>query len=72
MFLTNAHAQSVICTQLLAGKLTNQVGQPVCKNIVLHRHVCIVSWPNPPIAILELPIVYVQMANFPKTFVLVR
>ncbi len=23
-FLTNAHAQTIICTQLFAGKLTNQ------------------------------------------------
>ena len=31
------------------------VGQPLCNNIVLHRHVCIVFLPNPAIAILELP-----------------
>ena len=31
------------------------VGQRLCKNMVLHRHVCIVFLPNPPIAILELP-----------------
>ena len=31
------------------------VGQGLCKDMDLHRHVCIVFWPNPPIAILELP-----------------
>ena len=31
------------------------VGQSLCENKVLHRHVCIVFLPNPPIAILELP-----------------
>ena len=30
------------------------VGQPLCKNIVFHCHVCIVLWPSPPIAILKL------------------
>ena len=31
------------------------VGQGLCKNKVLHRHVCIVFLPSPPIAIPELP-----------------
>ena len=31
------------------------VDQGLCENKVLHRHVCIVFLPNPPIAILELP-----------------
>ena len=31
------------------------VGQRLCKNMIPHRHVCIVLLPNPPIAILELP-----------------
>ena len=31
------------------------VGQRLCKNMVLRRHVCIVFLPNPPIAILKLP-----------------
>ena len=31
------------------------VGQGLCKNKVLHRHVCIAFLPNPPIVILELP-----------------
>ena len=25
------------------------------KNTIFHRHVCIVFWPNPPVAILKLP-----------------
>ena len=36
--------------------------------MVLHRHVCIVFFPNPPIAISNLPIVRVMHRyNFPKT-----
>ena len=35
--------------------LATLVGQRLGKNMVLHRHVCIVFLPNPPIAILELP-----------------
>ena len=31
------------------------VGQGLCEDKVLHRHVCFVFLPNPPIAILELP-----------------
>ena len=31
------------------------VGQGLCKDTGLHRHVHIVFWPNPPITILELP-----------------
>ena len=31
------------------------VGQRLFKNMVLHRHVCIVFLPNPPIGILKLP-----------------
>ena len=31
------------------------VGQGLCENKVLHRHVCIVFLPNLPIAILESP-----------------
>ena len=31
------------------------VGQGLCKNKVVHRQVCVMFWPNPPIAILELP-----------------
>ena len=31
------------------------VGQGLYKDIGLCRHVCIVFWPNPPIAILESP-----------------
>ena len=30
------------------------VSKPLCKNLALHRHVCVVFLPNPPIAILEL------------------
>ena len=30
-------------------------GKGLCKDKVLHRHVCIALLPNPPIVILELP-----------------
>ena len=36
----------------------------------LYRHVCIVFWPNPPIAILESPYC-LSYANIPKTLLLV-
>jgi hypothetical protein len=35
------------------------VGQRLFINLVLHRHVCIVFLPNPPIAICSFPIVRV-------------
>ena len=37
--------------------------------MVLHRHVCIVFWLNPPIVILKL--FKSRMANIPKTLLLV-
>ena len=39
-------------TKALASK-RKKIG--LCKDMGLRRHVCIVFWPNPPIAILELP-----------------
>jgi hypothetical protein len=37
--------------------------------MALHRHVCIVFLPNPPIAISSFPIV--RVGDFPKTLLLV-
>ena len=36
--------QSIIC-----------IGQRLCKNVTLHRHVCIAFWSNLPTAVLKLP-----------------
>ena len=53
------------------------VNLALCKNMVLYCHVCIAFLPNPPIAILELfmsqmsQLFMSQMANFPKTLLLV-
>ena len=50
------------------------VGQGLCKYKVLHRHVCIVFLPNPPIVILELPncLSHVSLTFLKRCYWLVR
>ena len=48
---------SCVCWYFQVTKLIgeNAFVMAICENKVLHRHVCIVFLPNPPIAIAELP-----------------
>ena len=62
LLLTNSSGNVVFFLFFLFG-----VALGLCENKVLHRHVCIVLLPNPPIAILELPNCLSHwMANFAK------